>query len=64
MFVCLFNQDFVGADDVSEKKMLLAKQADWASNVNEPKAAAEMYINAGEFLKAIEIMGEHGWGDM
>jgi len=44
--------------------MLLSKQADWATNVNEPKAAAEMYINAGEYLKAIEIIGENGWSDM
>jgi intraflagellar transport protein 122 len=57
-------QDFVGADDVSEKKILLAKQADWATNVNEPRSAAEMYINAGEYLKAIEICGDHGWSDM
>ena len=57
-------QEFVGADDLSERKMLLAKQADWATNVNEPKKAAEMYMNAGEYVKAIEIIGENGWTDM
>lgn len=44
--------------------MLMTKQADWASNLNEPKSAAEMYITAGEYAKAIEIIGEHGWADM
>lgn len=44
--------------------MLITKQADWAKSSNEPKAAAEMYISAGEFCKAIDIIGEHGWADM
>lgn len=44
--------------------MLITKQADWARNVNEPKAAAEMYISAGEYIKAIEIIGDHEWADM
>jgi len=42
----------------------MSKQADWASNLNEPKTAAEMYITAGEYVKAIEIIGENGWADM
>lgn len=64
--LCMFDfaKEFVGAEDVKEKQILMSKQADWASNLNEPKSAAEMYINAGEFGKAIEIMGEHGWADM
>jgi len=44
--------------------MLITKQADWAKSSNEPKAAAEMYISAGEFCKAIDIIGDHGWADM
>ena len=28
------------------------------------RAAAEMYLSAGETTKAIEIIGEHGWVDM
>ena len=60
----MFLQDFVGEDDGSERKLLMSKQADWASNLNEPKTAAEMYITAGEYVKAIEIIGENGWADM
>jgi len=47
-----------------DKKMLITKQADWAKSSNEPKAAAEMYISAGEYVKAIEIIGDHGWTEM
>lgn len=57
-------QEYVGSDSVQDKKVLITKQADWARNINEPKAAAEMYISAGEYVKAIEIIGEHGWADM
>lgn len=52
------------SDDVQDKKMLIKKKADWAKNINEPRAAAEMYLSAGETLKAIEIIGENGWIDM
>lgn len=44
--------------------MLIKKQADWAKNINEPKAAVEMYLSAGEHMKAIEISGDHGWVDL
>lgn len=57
-------QEFLGSGDGTEKKSLITKQADWARNINEPKAAAEMYMSAGEWVKAIEIMGDHGWADM
>ena len=54
----------MGSGDVADKKLVITKQAEWARNVNEPKAAAEMYLTAGETLKAIEIIGDHGWSDM
>ena len=54
----------MGSGDPLDKKILISKQADWAKNINEPRAAAEMYISAGEHLKAIEIIGDHGWADM
>ena len=57
-------QEYVGSGDVADKKLVIRKQAEWARNVNEPKAAAEMYLTAGETLKAIEIIGDHGWSDM
>uniref|UniRef100_A0A8I5ZMU0 Intraflagellar transport protein 122 homolog n=1 Tax=Rattus norvegicus TaxID=10116 RepID=A0A8I5ZMU0_RAT len=64
--LCMFEyaKDFLGSGDPKETKMLITKQADWARNINEPKAAVEMYISAGEHAKAIEISGSHGWVDM
>ncbi|XP_067611641.1 intraflagellar transport protein 122 homolog isoform X2 [Pseudorca crassidens] len=58
-----YAKDFLGSGDPKETKMLITKQADWARNINEPKAAVEMYISAGEHGKAIEISGDHGWVD-
>jgi len=57
-------KEFMDSGDPNDKKLLITKQAEWASNINEPKAAAEMYVSAGEFKKAIEIIGKHGWADM
>ncbi|XP_059169667.1 intraflagellar transport protein 122 homolog [Physella acuta] len=59
-----YAKEFLGAGDAQDKKLLITKQADWAKSSNEPRAAAEMYISAGEYLKAIDIIGDHGWPDM
>eukprot|EP00735_Rhodelphis_limneticus_P013896 TRINITY_DN7858_c0_g1::TRINITY_DN7858_c0_g1_i1::g.23657::m.23657 TRINITY_DN7858_c0_g1::TRINITY_DN7858_c0_g1_i1::g.23657 ORF type:complete len:1206 (-),score=375.70,sp/A8WGF4/IF122_XENTR/55.15/0.0,WD40/PF00400.27/1e+02,WD40/PF00400.27/1.8e-10,WD40/PF00400.27/5.9e+02,WD40/PF00400.27/14,WD40/PF00400.27/0.33,WD40/PF00400.27/13,WD40/PF00400.27/0.039,WD40/PF00400.27/1.9e+02,Coatomer_WDAD/PF04053.9/43,Coatomer_WDAD/PF04053.9/56,Coatomer_WDAD/PF04053.9/70,Coatomer_WDAD/PF04053.9/0.32,Coatomer_WDAD/PF040 len=39
-------------------KDLIRQQADWSSEVNDLKGAAEMYIAAGEYVKAIQILGD------
>ncbi|KFP11865.1 Intraflagellar transport protein 122, partial [Egretta garzetta] len=59
-----YAKDFLGSGDPKDTKMLIKKQADWAKNINEPKAAVEMYLSAGEHIKAIELSGDHGWVDM
>ncbi|OXB55787.1 hypothetical protein ASZ78_014330 [Callipepla squamata] len=59
-----YAKDFLQSGDPKDTKMLIKKQADWAKNINEPKAAVEMYLSAGEHMKAIEISGDHGWVDM
>ncbi|XP_056380930.1 intraflagellar transport protein 122 homolog isoform X1 [Hyla sarda] len=56
-----YAKDFLGSGDPKETKTLITKQADWARNIREPKAAAEMYLSAGEHMKAIELSGDHGW---
>ena len=56
--------EFLGSGDSADRKLLIRKKADWAAKINEPRAAAEMYLSAGETIKAIDIMGEHGWVDM
>ncbi|KAK2897463.1 intraflagellar transport protein 122 homolog [Channa argus] len=59
-----YAKEFVGATDPKSSRILMTKQADWAKSSKEPRAAAEMYLSAGEHLKAIDIIGEHGWVDM
>uniref|UniRef100_A0A669DG82 Intraflagellar transport protein 122 homolog n=1 Tax=Oreochromis niloticus TaxID=8128 RepID=A0A669DG82_ORENI len=59
-----YAKEFVGVTDPKSSRMLMTKQADWAKSSKEPRAAAEMYLSAGEHLKAIDIIGEHGWADM
>nr|XP_008115197.1 PREDICTED: intraflagellar transport protein 122 homolog isoform X3 [Anolis carolinensis] len=59
-----YAKEFLGSGDPKDTKMLITKQADWAKNINEPKAAVEMYITAGEHMKAIEISGDQGWVDV
>ncbi|XP_039530512.1 intraflagellar transport protein 122 homolog isoform X2 [Pimephales promelas] len=59
-----YAKDFLGSADPKDSKQLMKKQADWAKNSREPRAAADMYLTAGEHMKAIEIIGEHGWMDM
>nr|XP_020668848.1 intraflagellar transport protein 122 homolog isoform X1 [Pogona vitticeps] len=59
-----YAKEFLGSGDPKDTKMLITKQADWAKNINEPKAAVEMYITAGEHMKAIEISGDQGWVDI
>ncbi|NXX46775.1 IF122 protein, partial [Tricholaema leucomelas] len=59
-----YAKDFLRSGDPKGTKMLIKKQADWAQNIREPKAAVEMYLSAGEHMKAIEISGGHGWVDL
>uniref|UniRef100_A0A3Q0R164 Intraflagellar transport protein 122 homolog n=1 Tax=Amphilophus citrinellus TaxID=61819 RepID=A0A3Q0R164_AMPCI len=59
-----YAKEFVGVTDPKSSRMLMTKQADWAKSSKEPRTAAEMYLSAGEHLKAIDIIGEHGWADM
>ncbi|KAF1390307.1 hypothetical protein PFLUV_G00056710 [Perca fluviatilis] len=59
-----YAKEFIGATDPKNSRILMTKQADWAKSSKEPRAAAEMYLSAGEHLKAIDIIGEHGWEDM
>ncbi|XP_062855232.1 intraflagellar transport protein 122 homolog isoform X3 [Trichomycterus rosablanca] len=59
-----YAKDFLASADPKDTKLLMKKQADWAENSKEPRAAADMYLNAGENMKAIEIIGKHGWVDM
>lgn len=51
-------QDYLGSSDNSN---LIRQKADWARNINEYKAAVDMYLSIGDSQSAIEIMTEQGW---
>ncbi len=57
-------KEFLGAADSADGRQLIRMKAEWAAKSNEPRAAAEMFLSAGETMKAIDIIGEHGWIDM
>uniref|UniRef100_A0A146KPJ0 Intraflagellar transport protein 122 homolog n=3 Tax=Lygus hesperus TaxID=30085 RepID=A0A146KPJ0_LYGHE len=57
-------QEYLGGGGDSDRKTLLKKKADWARNINEPRAAAQMYLSAGDPLSAVELMAQYGWVDM
>lgn len=54
-------QEFLGAKDNND---LIRQKADWARNINEHKAAADMYISIGDIKTAVEIYAEQGWSDL
>ncbi|CAG9781829.1 unnamed protein product [Diatraea saccharalis] len=60
----MFNkaQEFVGEGD--GLAALARRRAEWARHVNEPRAAAEMYLAAGDVQKAAQLMAESGKRDM
>ncbi|KAK3754001.1 hypothetical protein QZH41_009256 [Actinostola sp. cb2023] len=58
-----YAKEFLGSSDPKNVKQLIKKQAEWCETTNDPKAAVDMFLAAGENFKAIEIIGEHGWID-
>jgi intraflagellar transport protein 122 len=59
----VFLQEFMSGGD-TDKTSLLLKQAEWANRNSEPRVAAELYINAKNYAKAIEFAGRYGWSDL
>ena len=57
-------QEYLGGDSTTERINVLKKRTDWAQDIHDPRAAAEMYLNAGEILKAVEIIAANGWTSM
>lgn len=54
----------MSSTDAQDKRALILKKAEWARSINEPKAAAEMYLSIGEVEKAVELAAENNWSDM
>ncbi|XP_052752603.1 intraflagellar transport protein 122 homolog [Galleria mellonella] len=60
----MFNkaQEYVGEGE--GLAALARRRAEWARHVNEPRAAAEMYLAAGDVKRAAQLMAESGRRDM
>ncbi|KAG1709205.1 hypothetical protein DVH05_019849 [Phytophthora capsici] len=54
---------FATARQAGDVQELVLAQARWAEDVQDWRAAAEMYAASGNCLRAGEILGEHGWLD-
>ena len=50
------------SDDVGSKK-LIQKQAEWAKQSDDSSKAVDIYLEAGDNLEAIELIGDNGWID-
>lgn len=47
-----------------DKNSIMLKQAEWSLQSGDAKTAAELYMNARQFGKAIELAGKNKWSDM
>ncbi|BHF57130.1 hypothetical protein SprV_0100007100 [Sparganum proliferum] len=47
-----------------EVHSLLTKHAEWARTTKDHRAAAMMYLEAGDYAAATDLAGEHGWVDI
>lgn len=57
-------QEFIATGNHQDKTVLLRRRAEWAKSLGEPRAAAEMFLAAGDIHRAINIIAEYGWIDM
>jgi intraflagellar transport protein 122 len=48
----------------SDKTAIMLKQAEWAIRNEDPRSAAELYINSKQYNKAIEIATKNNWPEM
>lgn len=51
------------AGDVDQQK-LLHQQAEWALTMNEQRRAAELFIAANDYPRAIDLAGKNKWADL
>lgn len=57
-------QEYLKDGESDDKLELVKRRAEWACSVHEPRAAAELLLEAGESERAIEIVAEQGWADV
>ena len=53
-----------GVDSDGAKSVIVIKQAEWALRNNDAKSAAELYMSAKQYNKAIDLAGKNNWSEM
>lgn len=43
-----------------EARVLLRRKAEWARSSRDPRAAANLFLLAGDALQAVQVLGQHG----
>ncbi|CAF0800008.1 unnamed protein product [Brachionus calyciflorus] len=56
-------KEYISGADM-DKNSILMKQAEWALRNGDVKTAAEMYMNARQYGKAIDLAGKNNWSEM
>lgn len=66
--LCQFElaKQFMNEPDKMEQKSVVVrelkvKEADWARTKNDPSKACDMYLSAGEYMKAVTLMADNSW---
>lgn len=52
-----------GKGDSTSVQELIHRQAEWSEEVNDYEAAADMYLKAKKYDRAIQIIGKNEWAD-
>jgi len=56
-------RQFAHTANAEQAQELVRRQAVWAEETNNLASASETYLAAGDYLKAIHILGEQNWHD-
>jgi len=56
-------RQFAHTANAEQAQELVRRQAEWAEETHDLSAAADTYLTAGDYLKAIHILGEQQWID-
>lgn len=56
-------KDYAAENGTVNASELMQQQASWAEEVHDWRAASEMHIACGNYLKAVRIMGDRKWYD-
>jgi intraflagellar transport protein 122 len=57
-------KEYISGQSDTDKTSIMLKQAEWAIRNGDTKTAAELYMSAKQYGKAIDLAGKANWADM